>query len=146
MKHLFFKTLVLLLLGDLFACVGHKHSITSDPLPTMKDLYQQQYGIHTSEIASEKSAVTRDIKTGKDDWNPTIRNELQNLDQAFRYLPNPILTMYIFPHLTDAGTPVPGYTTFFKFYEADQVGLPSEFPPVKVTENTAIHTQKQGAQ
>ena len=30
-------------------------------------------------------------------------------DSEFQWFPNPTLTMYVFPHITPAGQPVPGY-------------------------------------
>lgn len=133
------KTLTVLALFSLVACAGNKQTITSDQLPTMKELYHQKYGIKNNERVS----ATRSIHSGKDDWNPETHSTLKNLNQAFRYLPNPLLTMYIFPHLTEAGTPVPGYTTFFKFYETDQIGLPGEFAPKDSLFKTTVNKEQQ---
>ncbi len=34
--------------------------------------------------------------------------------------------MYVFPHLADGNTPVPGYSTVFPFYSQVQYALPGE--------------------
>ena len=43
-----------------------------------------------------------------DGWTREQANEIFNL---FPEGPNPVLLMYVFPHLTGDGTPVPGFTT-----------------------------------
>lgn len=47
-------------------------------------------------------------------------------DSEFQWFPNPTLTMYVFPHITPAGQPVPGYSTFFRLYTEDYIAEPSE--------------------
>lgn len=90
---------------------------------TMKDIYEEKFlqykGLRREDVA-------RDIHDDEGDLNADVRNTVQQEKNLFDYLPNPTMVMYIYPHLTDAGTPVPGYTTFFKFYEKDNVGLPWE--------------------
>lgn len=46
--------------------------------------------------------------------------------EAFRWLPNPTLRMYVFKHLTAAGHPIPGYSTFFRLYTQDHIAAPGE--------------------
>jgi conjugative transfer region lipoprotein (TIGR03751 family) len=48
------------------------------------------------------------------------------LENNFPVLPNPVLNMFVYPHLTKFGNPVPGYTTNFKLYEVDRYALPNE--------------------
>lgn len=55
------------------------------------------------------------------------RDAANEIHRQFRRLPNPDLTMYVFPHL--AGTdpvPVPGYTTVFPLYRRAPYALPGE--------------------
>ncbi|OOF59797.1 conjugal transfer protein [Rodentibacter myodis] len=65
-------------------------------------------------VAEENSRYTR-----------TAENEVTNL---FPRLPNPDMTLYVFPHLTDSAEqlPVPGYTTVFPFYGRIQYAQPGE--------------------
>ncbi|AWX14719.1 TIGR03751 family conjugal transfer lipoprotein [Mergibacter septicus] len=62
----------------------------------------------------EQHSYTRDVK-----------NETKNL---FPRLPNPDLVMYIYPHLSDTGEPlpVPGYSTVIPFYSRVQYAQPGE--------------------
>jgi conjugative transfer region lipoprotein (TIGR03751 family) len=55
-----------------------------------------------------------------------IRTQATELENSFPRLPNPILNMFVYPHLTQGGNPVPGYTTHFKLYKVDQYALPWE--------------------
>jgi conjugative transfer region lipoprotein (TIGR03751 family) len=58
--------------------------------------------------------------------NDFIRTQASELESSFPKLQNPTLNMFIYPHLTEYGNPVPGYTTNFKLYRVDQYALPSE--------------------
>lgn len=59
----------------------------------------------------------------RESYSRTQENEIQ---QTFPRLPNPDLVMYVFPHLADGNTPVPGYSTVFPFYSQVQYALPGE--------------------
>ena len=46
---------------------------------------------------------------------------------TFRKLPNPELTMYVFPHFAgNDAVPIPGYATVFNAYTQDHYALPNE--------------------
>jgi len=55
-----------------------------------------------------------------------IRTQATELESSFPRLPNPILNMFVYPHLTKGGNPVPGYTTNFNLYKLDHYALPRE--------------------
>lgn len=56
-------------------------------------------------------------------YTRTAENELQVL---FPRLPNPTLVMYVNPHLSMSGDPVPGYSTAFPLYDRYEYALPGE--------------------
>lgn len=57
-------------------------------------------------------------------WTRSAENELSAL---FPELRNPRIVLYVFPHLTIDGAPVPGYATFFHLYEgSSHFALPGE--------------------
>lgn len=59
--------------------------------------------------------------------DPWSRSADRELDSLFPELRNPRLTLYVFPHLTDQGYPVPGYSTAFYLYRDSQLfALPGE--------------------
>lgn len=59
------------------------------------------------------------------DYTRGVNNELEML---FPKLPNPTLVMYVYPHISNAGVPVPGYSTAFPMYEKTEYALPGETP------------------
>ncbi len=57
-------------------------------------------------------------------WTRSADNELSAL---FPELRNPRISLYVFPHLTRAGHPVPGYATSFYLFTSSRVyALPGE--------------------
>ncbi|MDR8481128.1 TIGR03751 family conjugal transfer lipoprotein [Serratia nevei] len=54
------------------------------------------------------------------------RTQESEISQQFPRLPNPDLVMYVFPHLADGNTPVPGYSTVFPFYSQVQYAMAGE--------------------
>lgn len=64
--------------------------------------------------------------TNYSDYTRNANNELNHL---FPRLSNPTLVMYIYPHISSSGVPVPGYSTAFSMYEkAVEYALPGETP------------------
>ena len=70
--------------------------------------------------------LMRDNRRDLDKYTRDERNEIHNL---FPTLPNPQFVMYVFPHITAKGRPVPGYSTAFRMYEKEQFALPGEIAP-----------------
>lgn len=71
--------------------------------------------IAPANLTAERSAYTR-----------TTANEIHS---QFSRLPNPDLTLYIFPHLSGGSSeqvPVPGYTTVFPLYDRPHYSQPGE--------------------
>lgn len=54
------------------------------------------------------------------------RTQYSEISQQFPRLPNPDMVMYLYPHLVDGNTPVPGYSTVFPFYSHTQYAMPGE--------------------
>ena len=46
-----------------------------------------------------------------------LRELDQHLQQDFAVLPNPRLVLYVHPHFSASGDPVPGYATWFTVFE-----------------------------
>ena len=51
---------------------------------------------------------------------------VNELRRDFRQVPNPEITAYVFPHISDGELPVPGYFTLFRLYERDHYALEQE--------------------
>lgn len=58
-------------------------------------------------------------------YTRSAENEIKNL---FPQLPNPDLIMYVYPHLSASGEPmpIPGYSTVIPFYSRVQYAQPGE--------------------
>lgn len=54
------------------------------------------------------------------------RDAYREIENLFPLLPNPILIMYVFPHLSRSGAPIPGYSTAFPLYDKPHYALPGE--------------------
>lgn len=58
-------------------------------------------------------------------------NKVAAHNHGFALLPNPTITLYIYPHLsTRHRAPVPGYKTAIKLYARDEYAVPGEYQAV----------------
>ncbi len=63
-------------------------------------------------------------KSNRESYTRTAENELL---VEFRQHPNPLIKIFVYPHLsTRDNAPIPGYTTAISLYEKDEYALPSE--------------------
>jgi conjugative transfer region lipoprotein (TIGR03751 family) len=98
-------------------------------------------GDHTTRVQRARSALRRPIAPD----NPTAarraytRTATNEIHSQFSRLPNPDLTLYIFPHLSGGSSeqvPVPGYTTIFPLYDRPHYGQPGEQTEYQPVTNT----------
>lgn len=106
-------TLIWISGAGLTGCTSSKARVFGEDMPTMQ-------AIHDEKFSNADNPVLEMPLRRIDD--PAI-----NQDSEFHWLPNPTLTMYIFPHLTPTGLPVPGYSTYFRFYTQDHIAQPGEW-------------------
>lgn len=107
----------------LVAGCGSKQLIP-DSGPDILDVYER----HMQESA-QPPGMNRELRGGQRDLSGYTRTAGSELSVKFPRLPNPELVMYVFPHLTAKGRPVPGYSTSFMMYETDHYALPGEIAP-----------------
>lgn len=123
------------LAAGLSGCATHKDKVfdTKDA-PTMVDIYEN----HLSRAGKPYTTSVQDVKDRKrkakrketaaatpepvsDDYQRLIaysRTPTTETLNLFPALPNPVLVMYVHPHLAgEEGLPVPGYATAFTLYE-----------------------------
>ncbi len=80
-------------------------------------------GPWTDQVAANSAGAVTGMP-GAAAWTRSAETEL---DLGFPTLPNPRLLLYVFPHLTTEGAPVPGYVTGWYLYEqAGHFALPGE--------------------
>lgn len=103
-------------------------------LPTMQEIHRQ----HAEELRSAPESL-EDVRTGRGprtvregigDLAGYTRSAWNETELLFPTLPNPTLVMYVDPHLTEDGHPVPGYTTAFPMFERAEYALPGEAAPL----------------
>ena len=120
-----FKYLVMIgcLSGLMLGCSTKEKVFKKEDTKTMKQIYKEKF--------SEKKAVDkqrRDIRAqtstaNQMDYTRTASSELTTL---FPEIPNPKLSMYVYPHITPSNLPVPGYSTTFFMFKERYFALPGE--------------------
>lgn len=96
-------------------CTSSKTKTFGVDMPTMKAIHDDKFGKAKDEALEKPSRVANGAA-----------DEAGKADKEFQWLPNPTLTMYVFKHLTPAGHPVPGYSTFFRLYTQHHIAAPGE--------------------
>lgn len=121
---------------NLTACGSYTGNVIPQTGPSMEGIYDSM-GETTStksnvEVQADSLATIRE-HVGEHSMAATASlaatTKSRAITQEFRKLPNPELTLYVYPHL--AGTeqiPVPGYYTVFDAYEHNHYALPDEMP------------------
>ena len=112
-------------------CATNKDAVLPTDGPSMKAIYDS----HSEQMGTgETTAVRVELaRRPVDADNASLqgfsRDATNELDITFPRLPNPVLVMFIFPHLaTEERVPVPGYSTTFPMYERIEYALPGEVP------------------
>lgn len=119
-------------------CGTNKEKMLPHDDTTMLDIWNQETGggaragQGNRQLLDARQSLRRPL-TGTDvaatpainaSYTRTARNEIYS---QFHRLPNPDLTMYVFPHLAGSDpAPVPGYATIFPFYQRQQYAMPGE--------------------
>ena len=79
--------------------------------------------------SSTQPRMYRPVYSEQRDLAGYTRDAANEINLKFPRLPNPELVLYVFPHLSPKGRPVPGYSTAFMLYEKDEYALPGEVAP-----------------
>lgn len=110
--------------------VGCATKDTMLPVPDqdMKAVYDQHMGaVGEGKILDRRSLLRRPIIEPDVNLSKYVRTESTQLRSRFQFLPNPVLYMFVAPHLASASeVPIPGYLTEFKMWEKDNYALPGE--------------------
>ena len=144
------RTLVTLLflctLTNLAGCSSMRGNVVPQTGPSMEQVYDSM-GINKPranapmEINPQQPLADNQKHSGEADLTE-IRQNVNTTNKwvdkkanmrvgadGFRKLPNPELTLYVYPHLAgNAEVPIPGYFTVFNAYERDHYALPQETP------------------
>ena len=108
--------------------------------PTTLEVYQRHVGGYDEQIVQiDDSADVTPVKSSPQgalevahsaENGATLTATLQaarvQRQRDFPLLPNREFTLFVFPHLTSSGNPIPAYTTVWRLYEKDHYALPGE--------------------
>ncbi|WP_152601438.1 TIGR03751 family conjugal transfer lipoprotein [Erwinia oleae] len=116
----------------LTGCSTSKDDMLPPGDSTMLALWQGEDGGGSARQAvAARDSLRRPLTEGEQlattaDDRSYSRTQESEISQQFPRLPNPDLVMYVFPHLADGNSPVPGYSTVFPFYSQVQYAMPGE--------------------
>ena len=113
---------------SLTACATSKEDVIPQDGPDMATLYdthQRAAGAQRN-LALQRAGLGRPIARGTGDLHAYTQQAANEIDPIFPLLPNPQMVMFVFPHLSAEGAPVPGYSTTFPMYAIDQHAMPGE--------------------
>jgi len=99
-------------------------NVVPDTGPSTLEVYKS----HMNGTSSQPK-MYRQLLNDRRDLAKYTRDVSNEINLKFPKLPNPELVMYIFPHMTSKGRPVPGYSTSFMMYEKDEYAMPGEIAP-----------------
>ncbi|KML70030.1 TIGR03751 family conjugal transfer lipoprotein [Pectobacterium peruviense] len=122
----------LLVIALLSGCSTSKEEMLPAGEHSMLELWNGADGEGTTRRSAQaREALRRPLSTGENqaslhDDRSYSRTQESEISQQFPRLPNPDMVIYIFPHLTEGSTPVPGYSTVFPFYSQTQYAMPGE--------------------
>ena len=119
----FGSVLGLISLGLLHGC-----STTPNVIPSTGPDTLAVYQAHVAATHS-KPRMMRPLQNGQRDLAGFTRDSANEIELTFPRLPNPELVLYVFPHFSPKGRPIPGYSTSFRLYEKDEYALPGEIAP-----------------
>ncbi len=111
------------LLGMLYGCTDSaREQIFDHTVPTVESIW---YGTSANTgLAADIVGMNVGGESGAAAWTRSATSEL---DWLFPTLHNPRIHLYIFPHLSPDGHPVPGYLTHFHLYtKTNNWALPGE--------------------
>jgi conjugative transfer region lipoprotein (TIGR03751 family) len=137
------RALCVLLATLAAGCASTKDQVIPSDGPTMLEIYQdheRRNGVDSRPGAElrERPARGREAAAGEGRLMPAAypgsasryaREEADVLNQRFRRLPNPDLVLYVYPHMSASGAPVPGYVTVLPMYDTVEYALPGEVSP-----------------
>ena len=119
-------TLVLVL--ALGGCSTTMQEVLPEDSPTMLEIYRHHNEESESGEAEKvrESVAYRPLADGTGDLRSYTRTAGNEIGDLFPRLANPDLVMFVYPHMSGSGTPIPGYSTVFPMYAGVEYALPGE--------------------
>ena len=105
-------------------CSSTSPNIIPSTGPDTLDVYQAHVA-----SGSAQPRMYRPVHSETRDLAGYTRDSANEINLKFPRLPNPELVLFVFPHFSPKGRPVPGYSTTFLMYDKDEYALPGEVAP-----------------
>jgi conjugative transfer region lipoprotein (TIGR03751 family) len=123
-----YRTLLILNVILLSGCASKPPEELSEG-PTMRDVINRHMG------SSERlNGPIRRLGHGEsEDVSEYTRDAYNETRNLFPRLPNPDLCFYIYPHSSQEGLPVPGYSSCIPMYEHSHYAMPGELGPQPIS-------------
>lgn len=113
--------LCLISISCLGGCTAFRHVEVPKSTPTMHEIYQSHFEQHGILPSNQTDLAIFE------DQSELASQTVGEVETAFPVLENPMLIMYVFPHLvTEEKLPVPGYWTAFPMYERTEFAEPGD--------------------
>lgn len=115
------------LLIGLGGCSTTMQEVLPKDSPTMLEIYhnhEAEDGGDTEKV--RESVANRPLANGTGDLRRYTRTAGNEIEDLFPRLANPDLVMFVYPHMSGSGTPIPGYSTVFPMYAGVEYALPGE--------------------
>jgi len=120
----------------LSGCHGMHGNVVPQTGPTMEQVYdgKTDKSVFSKTEDTSVNPVPKKSPEQSEEPMPEIRHKLssnttatQATGNGFKKIPNPELTLYVFPHLAgESEIPIPGYSTAFNAYDRDHYALPQD--------------------
>ena len=119
---------MLALTSALAGCTG-KQAVLPPQAPTIEAIYAEHFRGDTGpDLGSVRDILQKRPPDAHPEPGPA-RAAADAIEARFARLANPVLVLYVYPHLAEAErVPVPGYFTVFPLYERTEYAAPGEGP------------------
>ena len=114
MKKKFIQLMILISVFSLSSCASLRLPKTSDT--NVEDVYKQ---VNVGDEIIKNSYETANLSNFMLDKN----NQIKSL---FKTLENPDIIIFVYPHISKGGLPIPAYTTQIKLFNIENYALPNE--------------------
>ena len=122
--------LFLILISSLTGCMTIRSVESPKGARTMQEVYESHFENGDTTLRDESRL------DHFEDNSELSAEVISEIDSTFPVLDNPMLIMYVFPHVaTESRVPIPGYWTAIPMYERTEFAEPGEQASNKSAEN-----------
>jgi conjugative transfer region lipoprotein (TIGR03751 family) len=122
------RVLKIISISAVLSACANKDTILPIPEHDMRTVYDMHMqGVGDGKLYDHRSVLRRPMAEGDMELSDYVRTEKTQLESKFKMVPNPIMFMFVAPHLASSSeVPIPGYVTQFRMWEKDNYAMPGE--------------------